>query len=279
MQKTDRRNRIRNVVQIVFILALCAVVAALEFVCRTRLNSALRKTMLCKLIQQLCGGAAAILLMRRLNVRLFEKPQNWLYLIPCLIVAIDNFQFSAYFHGEMTLVQDKPTDILLFGGYCLSVGLFEECIFRGVVFALLADVFPHNKKGFLWTYFLSSVIFGVSHIFNGFSVGTLLQMGYCLLTGGLFAFCLIKTKNLLCCAFVHGVYNFCGTLFSEFDVGKGFIGLGNGVVFDTGTVITMLIVGFLVGVFVLYKVFTYTEQERAVLYEKLGVNPNIKKNA
>lgn len=209
--------------------------------------------------------------MGRLNVRLFGKPQKWLYLVPCLIVAIDNFQFSAYFHGEMTLVHDKPTDILLFGGYCLSVGLFEECIFRGVFFALLADAFPHNKKGFLWTYFLSSAIFGLTHIFNGFSVGTLLQMGYSVLTGGLFAFCLIKTKNVFCCAFVHGLYNFCGMLFSEFDAGKGFIGLGSGVVFDTGTVITMLIVSLLVGIFVLYKVMTYTERERAVLYEKLGV--------
>ena len=272
VQKTNGRKSMRNVVQIALILAFCAVTVALDFICCARFNGSLQKTMICKLVQQLCGATAAILLMIRLNVRLFGKPQKWLYLIPCMIVAIDNFQFSAYFNGRMELIHDTPTDMFLFGGYCLSVGLFEECIFRGVIFSVLADIFPQNKKGFLLTYVVSSVAFGFMHILNGFFVGTLLQIGYSVLTGGLFAFCLIKTKNIICCAIVHGLYNFCGMLFGAFSAEGCVIGLGNGVVFDTGTVITMLIVSVLVGIFVVYKIITYSEQERLDLYEKLGVN-------
>ena len=271
MQNTDKRKRIWNVVQIIVIAVFCAFTLAMEFVCRLDRIDSLRETMACKLVQQLCGATAAILLMIRLKLRLFGKPQKWLYLLPCLAVAVANFQFGAYFSGKMQLIYNKPTDILLFAGYCLSVGLFEEMIFRGVVFAVLVSVFAQSKKGFVWTYVVSSLVFGFAHLVNGFSLGTLLQIGYSILTGGLFAFCMIKTKNIFCCALVHGIYNFCGLLFEVFDPISGIIGLGAGVVFDLGTVITMLIVDITVGVFVLCKVLTYSEEERVELYQKLSI--------
>jgi membrane protease YdiL (CAAX protease family) len=143
--------------------------------------------------------------------------------------------------------------------------IFEEIIFRGIVFSVLADRFSKNKKGFLKTYVISSVIFGLAHLFNGFSFGTVLQVGYTVLTGGLFAFCLIMTKNILCCALVHGIYNFCGLLFDHVQ------GLGNGVVFDLGTVITMAVISVVVGIFVLYKVYHYPDEERKDLYARLGI--------
>ena len=51
------------------------------------------------------------------------------------------------------------------------------------------------------------------------------------------------------------------------------MGLGNGIVFDLGTVITMLIVCVVVGAFILYSVFKYSEEELGSLYEKLGIPP------
>ena len=271
MQKTGKRKSIRNVIQIALIVAFFVATFALDFICCRSFNDTLQKIMFCKLLQQICGATAVILLMMRLKIRLFGKPQKWLCLIPCLIIAIDNFQFGAYINGRMELVYRKPTDILLFGGYCLSVGLFEECLFRGVIFALLVDILPQNKRGFLFVYVISSLAFGLMHIFNGFSGGALLQAGYSVLTGGLFAFCLIKTKNILCCAVVHGLYNFCGLLFGAYDPSQCIIGLGSGVVFDRVTVVTMVIISVLVGFFVLYKVFTYSDKEREELYQKFGV--------
>ena len=261
------KKKLQSIVQIICIVVLCLASIILDFVKIPYLKDGLRNGLLSKIIQQACGVAAAILIMVRLRIKLFGRPRKLLFLIPCLIIAIDNFQWASFFNGNMRLINTHPLDILLFIGYCMAVGLFEECIFRGVVFSLLASWFPKNKKGFLWTYILSSVIFGLAHILNGFSLGTLVQVGYTILTGGLFAFCLLKTKNIFCCAAVHAVYNFCGLLMGT----ESALGLGTGVIFDLPTVITMLVVSVLVGGFVLYKVFTYKDKERIELYEKLGI--------
>ncbi len=258
-----RRKRIYNAVEITLILLFCLATIILDFIAIPYSANILHNRFLSKIIQQACGSIAAILLMRRLNIRLFGKVTNVIYLLPCMLIAIDNFQFYAYFSGKMQLLHTSTCDVLLFIGYCLCTGLFEEFVFRGVLFSVLAGLFSKDKKGFITTYVVSSVIFGIAHLFNGFSLATLLQVGYTVLTGGLFAFCLIKTKNIFCCALIHGVYNFCGLLFDK-------QGLGAGVVFDLGTAITMLIVSVGVGIFVLYKVFKFTETERIRLYARLG---------
>lgn len=264
MSNKEKENSLQNVLEIAVILLLCGLTLVLDYLKINYVAHELRNKYLSKIIQQGCGGIAAILLMRRLNIRLFGKPQHILYMIPCLLIAIDNFQFSSYFQGNMQFVHNEPIDFLLFGLYCLSVGLFEECIFRGVVFAVVAGLFSKDKKGLWWTYITSSVVFGIAHIFNG----SILQVGYTILTGGLFAFALMKTKNIFCCAFVHALYNFGGLLFETADR----FGLGSGVVFDIGTVITMLVVCLTLGAFVLYSVFKYSAEEQKELYRKLGVS-------
>ncbi len=268
MRKSEERKRIRGYIQIAVIAALCAFTVLLDVVDIPFSQDEFYDRMICKIIQQSCGSVAGILLLLHLGIRLFDKPQNFLYMLPCLIIAVDNFQFSAYFRGKMQLVRTAPQDFIIFFVYCMLTGLFEEIVFRGIVFAVIAGLFSKDKKGFLWTYAISSLVFGLSHLFNGFSAATLLQVGYTILTGGLFAFCLIKTKNILCCALTHGIFNFCGMLFDK-------QGLGTGVVFDGGTIITMVAVSVLVGVFVLYKVWKYPEGERGELYGRLGLTERI----
>ena len=268
MQKTQGRKRIRGVVQTLIIVLLSAFCVVLEFLDVPYAKDEFQNRMINKIVQQSCSGVAAILLMRCLDIKLFGKPEKLIYLLPCLLIAVNNFPFVAYFNGRMDFRRYSPLDFSLFFGYCMAVGVFEECLFRGVIFSCLAGCFSKDKQGFLKTYFLSALLFGLAHLFNGFSLGTLLQVLYTVLTGGLFAFCLIKTKNLLCPAFVHGLYNFCGLLLDT-------QGLGTGVVFDAGTVICMAVIGVLVGVFVLYSVFTYSEQERRSLYQCLGIKENV----
>ncbi len=245
-------------------MLLCAITLLLDFLRIPFSKDEFYNRTGTKILQQACGSILAILLARRLNLKIFRKVENWLYLLPCMLIALDNFQWSAYFSGKMQLIRTNAGDILLFLLNCMLVGLFEELIFRGILFSLLLGVFSKDKKGFLKTYVFSSLIFGGAHLLNGFSLGTLLQVAYTCLTGGLFAFCFVKTKNVLCCAFVHGCYNFCGILFDK-------QGLGAGVVFDLGTVITMILVSVSVGIFVLYKVWKYSDAERERLYERLAV--------
>ena len=264
MQKTQGRKRIRGIFQTLIFVLLSAFCILLEFLDIPYLKDEFQNRILGLLIQQLCGAAAAILLMNYLGIKAFQKPEKLLFLLPYLLVAVNNLPFSTYFNGKMQLIHASVLDFSLFFGYCMAVGLFEECVFRGMIFSALAGYFSNDKRGFLKTYFLSSVLFGLAHLFNGLSLNTLLQVAYTILTGGLFAFCFIKTKNLLCPVLVHGLYNFCGLLF---DVQ----GLGTGVVFDLNTVIITIIIGVLAGIYVLYNVFAYSERECRDLYKRLGV--------
>ena len=215
----------------------------------------------------LFGFLAFFIVMKEEQSGLFLKPKNLLFLLPGIIVAIDNFQFAAYFSGKMQPLRADALDWILFSIYCLLTGLFEETIFRGTIFALIANRFEKNKKGLLKTIIVSSVVFGLAHLFNLFTGGgavVLLQVCYSTLTGMLFAFVLIKTKNLLCSAFAHGLYNFCGLLFSAEQ------GLGFGAVIDFYTGFTMFIVCSLVAVFAIISFVKYTEDEREELYSRLG---------
>ena len=211
------------------------------------------------------GSLGIILLMRKEKSELFKKPQRIFWFLPALIMAVDNFQWMAFLENKMQLRSTNTGEWIIFCACCFLTGLFEECIFRGVLFPLLADRCEKSKKGLLKTVVLSSLIFGGVHLLNVFSggAGVLLQAGYCILTGGMFAFVLIKTKNIFLCAFAHGLYNFCGTLFSE-------SGLGTGVVFDLPTALTMFIVSIILVGIVLWGLYKYTEEERVELYARLG---------
>ena len=268
MPKTKQNKSISYILIRVFIVALCAAMLALDYIPIQYVQDGVRNVWISTIVQQCVGAIAIILLMLHLKIKLFGKIHAWLYLLPCLIVALDNFPLISYINGNMRFTRTGAWDFVLFALYCLAIGLFEECVFRGVLFSVIASLFSQDKKGFFKTFVVSSAVFGLAHLFNllsGAGIGaTLLQVCYTTLTGGLFAFAMIKTKNVLCAAFVHGLYNFCGLLLSE-------QGLGSGIVFDVGTGVMMGIISVIIGVFVLYSVWKYTEAERSVLYKHLGI--------
>ena len=259
-KKTEKKNY--NILMILSIAILCIFTVGLEFISISYTTDAFRNKMIGKILQQGCGIGATVLLMIKSDIKLFKKPKNLLYLIPCLIIAIDNFPFWAYFSQKLQIVRTQALDWVLFSGYCFSVGVFEECIFRGIIFSVLASRLSRDRKGFLQTYVISSFIFGAAHLLNGFSAATILQICYTTLTGGLFAFALIKTKNIFCCGIIHAIYNFCGLLLIE---------LGSGFKFDVGTTVMMGIISVVIGVFVLYKVYKCPNEEIEELYENMGI--------
>lgn len=264
MAKSNENNRFVKILTSVIIVVFCLVMALLEWLPITFSNDALYDGLIGKTLQQACGIIAAVVLLRIMKINLFGKPQKWLYLLPCTVVALNNFQWWSYLNGLQGLLRTKALDIILFATYCLCVGMFEEFVFRGVLFSVIVGYFPKNKKGLVETFVVSSLIFGLAHIFNG----NVLQVLYTILTGGLFAFVLIKTKNLLCCGLIHALYNFCGLLMDR----ASNLGLGTGVeLFNTGTILTMGAVAVLMIAFVLYSLYKYPENERKILYERLGI--------
>ncbi len=265
MKKLFNRVSIRKMIEIAVILLFCAVFLVLEWASIAFTDDEFINRMLLNCMQAILGIFLACCVVKKLSIRLFGSPKNWIYILPCLLVAVNNFPFSPYFNGEMILLRTSVLEILLFVIRVFLFATLEEIVFRGILFTLILTLLPNNRKGFMLAFVLSSVLFGVSHIVNGFSFSVLLQIGYSVLTGGLFCFCFIKTKNILLPSFVHGAFNFFGTLFDK-------QGLGAGVVFDTTTVVLTLVIGVLVGCFVLYKTWTYTDEERAVMYDRLGLS-------
>ncbi len=259
MSNSIRKNKIRNAVRLVALCACLACTLLFEFVEFSWFKSDFRNQTLTLALSQLSGALATCILLSYLQIKVFHKIERWYCFLPCLLIALNNLQWHALLQGKMHLDDPTAVDFLLFSLYCATTGLFEELLFRGLLLGLLFSRFPDNKQGFLWAFVLSSLLFGLAHLFNGFSFGSLLQVGYSILTGGLFAFCFIKTKNILLSATTHAVYNFCGLLFdSQY--------LGSGVVFDLGTALCMLVVGVAVGIWVLCEILTYPEKERTRLY-------------
>ena len=264
--KTTPKERILGIL----IIFLCIATALFDFIDITYSTDEVCNRLLNSLMPPFIGSIAVIMLVIRSGAKIFGKPQFLWVMIPCLIIAIDNFPFASYFSGKMQpLVHTKPIHYVLFALNCIFVGLFEEVIFRGIAFSLLAGCFTKDRNGFLKTYVLSSLIFGAVHLLNvffGAGIGpTLLQTGYTVLTGGLFAFAFIKTKNILFSALTHAVYNFAGLLFTA----EQGLGVGSAI-FYLPNVLVMATVSLLVGSFILYKVWTYPEDERRELYENLG---------
>lgn len=264
----------RDTILKVIIVVLCTLLIFLEFIPIVFFESAKRNLWIDSVIKNTVGCIAVWCVLRLLGAQVFGCVQGWLYILPCLLVAVNNFPFYSYFQGNMQFLVFEWVDLILFITHCLGVGLLEEGVFRGVLFTVLAGVFSKDKKGLIKTFFCSSCVFGLAHIFNlfvGAGVGeTFLQVCYTTLTGGLFAFIFIKTKNLIIPVLVHAVYNFCGLLLSS-------QGLGTGIVFDFGTGLCMAIVGVIVGIFVVYSLFSIRETEVSVLYNRLQIKENPKK--
>ena len=79
------RYKAKNLIQIICIAIFCLFAVLLDFIKIPYLSNELQNALLSKIIQQVCGSVAAILILVRLNIRLFSRPNKWLYLIPCFI--------------------------------------------------------------------------------------------------------------------------------------------------------------------------------------------------
>ncbi len=147
------------------------------------------------------------------------KPKNlhllWLA-IPALLVSINNFPIIAFFNEKTTLTA-SDTDVYMFLMQSVSIGLFEELIFRGLMLAWILDYLKDTKHAVLKSMFISSALFGLVHLLNifaGASFGqTILQMLYTTLTGLMWSAVLVLTKNIWTTVVLHIVYNIAGLFF------------------------------------------------------------------
>ena len=163
-----------------------------------------------------------------------QKPfwKSLLFIIPPLLVVVNNMPILSLLWGDAYIVHSAPTYWVWFALECLAIGLFEELAFRGVIFLMFAERRHANRKGLFWSLILTSAVFGAVHLVNvlmgGGIGGVILQIGYSFLIGAMCSVVLLKTLNIWLCVLLHAIYDFSGTLVPT---------LGAGTWWDTPTVI------------------------------------------
>ena len=155
---------------------------------------------------------------------IFKPKWEWKHLlwsIPCFLVAIVNFPFTALICGEAVITHIKL--LALFILKCISIAVLEEVFFRALLVPIFMKRFNKNRYGVLITVVVTSALFALMHLINlffGAGAGeTFLQVGYTFLIGCMFAIMLLRTKNIWLCILVHAVFDIGGTIVT--DLGSG----------------------------------------------------------
>jgi len=179
--------------------------------------------MINQMIFRFLGGLFIVIILIAFNQSSILMHQSikssFIVIIPALIIAINNFPWSAWIQGRTEYLEPTHT-VFLFFLECLSVGFFEELIFRGLLLMILLQRLMKYRQGLLWSILISSLAFSLAHLLNVF-LGVpihqvLLQTGYTFLMGFMWAIVYLRTRNLWIVMVLHALYNFFGQVLFEF---------------------------------------------------------------
>lgn len=125
---------------------------------------------------------------------IFDNKNSLLGFLYILIVFI----MTLFFNNNFLSFNFK----ILYIYETLSIGLFEEVLYRGISFYFLNYIpIDHNKKAY-FTLYLSSTLFAAAHLTNFFSTSqgitqTIVQIIYAFCLGTIFAICYLTTHNII----------------------------------------------------------------------------------
>ena len=136
------------------------------------------------------------------------------------IIIITNL-FSEYKTPALPASSVIPSLIGLFFG-AMGTGLLEELVFRGFFFNAFTDRLGDSKKSIFASMFLSSSIFGLTHLINLIShpelfVATISQVIYAILIGCIFCVIYYRTQNIWPGIILHGLIDFTGKFWECFN--------------------------------------------------------------
>jgi membrane protease YdiL (CAAX protease family) len=243
-------NKDLKIVSIFFISMI--IILILSYIDLFSFSNQLTNEMLSNSIPRLLGGIVFVVLMIMTGYKKsfkFNGPvlTSLFVIIPGVLIAVNNFPIIAYLEGRVEITE-PVYNIYIFLIECFSISFFEEIVFRGIVLILLIQKLPSTKKGMYLAIFISSLIFGLSHLvnlFGGISLTDVLQqVGYSFLMGLMWAVVYLKTKNIWWSVLLHSAYNFFGLVLFR-------LGYVNGR-YDIITVVTTIVLAILVSVFMLH---------------------------
>jgi len=136
--------------------------------------------------------------------------KKYLYFIPLVLIVSVNL-----WNGIN--INNSTSEIIFYIINMINIGFIEEIIFRGFLFKMIA------KDSVKSAIIISAITFGIGHIINLFNgadlVPTVLQIGYAMSIGYLFAIIFYKSGSLIPCIITHSLVN----SLSIFNVGSSYI--------------------------------------------------------
>ncbi len=129
-------------------------------------------------------------------------------------IAVAVMGFIAFYVGLLPFDRQPSTAKVLVEGviYYVGVAIVEELYVRGLLLNLIEKMLAKNKANTLISVILSSVIFGVGHIFGTLNQPVLVIVGKVVWTVGMgmfFGMVYKKTDNLWLPIIIHFLINAC----------------------------------------------------------------------
>lgn len=127
------------------------------------------------------------------------------------------FSLLRFVFEDVTFTNQMMMEVLIASFLCITIGLFEETLFRGVVLRNLLYKTHATRKALIICAIISSLIFGFVHVYPYFLEGSYNMIGLiqvilktiqCAAFGFLLAALYIKTKNIWAIAIIHIINDF-----------------------------------------------------------------------
>lgn len=161
------------------------------------------------ILSRLIGIIVGIFILKKINIKLnyifnFKKDYLFLSLIFFVYIAA-NIEF-------INITSNMILNLFLMILDCLSVGFYEEFIFRGIILNLFLKEWKNSRNEILFSVIISSLLFGLAHFMNLLSgtnfISVLYQVVYTTIIGIAFSALYIRTDfNLIWCAILHSLYD------------------------------------------------------------------------
>ena len=170
------------------------------------------------------AGTTALVIRNLLNEKVKIGKRNMvkgIFLYGTIVVIATVLQFIVNFYDLEKGIMEAMPSLLLLIIQCISVGVYEEILCRGLLFTAFRNYFGEGKKKIFLAILLSGLVFGLLHLTNLINrpdqiMSVLLQVVYTTVGGIVFAFVYYRTDNLLPCIILHTLFNFSGTYWKCF---------------------------------------------------------------
>ena len=263
----DKTKKLYRVAALVVIAIAAVILAVFEIGKPVLTEDTLLNGFYTMTVTRMAGAAVFFVLIGYQGYRVLNpirKPfwRSLLVTLPAFAVVINNLPILPLLNGTAHLTHSGEY-LVWYVAECVSIGLFEEAAFRGILLLMICEKKRASSKDLFWSIVKASAVFGAIHLvnllINASFGGVIQQIGYSFLIGAMCSVVLYKTANLWLCVLLHAVYDFCGGLVPA---------LGEGIIWDTPTIVITVILAVAVTIYMVVLLFRIKPEELDRIYDK-----------